>query len=98
MLSRLRSHLTYANVIASLPLFIALGGGAYAAVSLRKNSVGSKQIKKSAVTRAKLATNSVTGQKVKDDSLTGADVLESSLGKVPSAANADNAGHASNAD
>jgi type VI protein secretion system component Hcp len=33
MLARLRSHLTYANVIASLALFLALGGGAYAAVS-----------------------------------------------------------------
>jgi type VI protein secretion system component Hcp len=33
MLGRLRSRLTYANVIASLALFFALGGGAYAAVS-----------------------------------------------------------------
>src|ERR1700709_2377936 len=32
-MSKLRSHLTYANVIASLALFLALGGGAYAAVS-----------------------------------------------------------------
>ena len=40
-----RSHVTYANVIATLALFIALGGGAYAAIRLPKNSVTAKQIK-----------------------------------------------------
>jgi hypothetical protein len=40
----------------------------------------------------------LTGADIQDDSLTGADVLESSLGKVPSAASADSAGSAANAD
>lgn len=96
------------NTIALLALFIALGGTTYAATSLPKNSVGTKQLKNKAVTaakikngsvtNAKIATNAVTGAKVKDDSLTGADVLESSLGKVPTAATADNATHAASAD
>ena len=30
-MANLRSHLTYANVIGTLALFIALGGSAYAA-------------------------------------------------------------------
>ncbi len=48
-LSRLRSHLTYGNVVATIALAAALGtGGAYAA-SLAKNSVGPKQIRKGAV-------------------------------------------------
>src|SRR2546421_3406863 len=34
----------------------------------------------------------ITGADVQDDSLTGADILESSLGQVPSAANADSLG------
>jgi hypothetical protein len=38
-------HLSYANVIATLALFVALGGGAYAAIALPKNSVGSAQVK-----------------------------------------------------
>ena len=38
-------HLTYANVIATLALFIALGGGAYAAIKLPKNSVTTIQVK-----------------------------------------------------
>jgi hypothetical protein len=45
----LRRHLTYANVVATLCLFIVLGGGAYAATKLPKNSVGAKQISAGAV-------------------------------------------------
>ena len=41
---RVRSHLTYANVISTLCLFVLLGGGAYAAFHLPKNSVRSKNI------------------------------------------------------
>ena len=44
MIARIRSKLTYSNVIASLALFIALGGAAVAA-GLPKNSVGTKQLK-----------------------------------------------------
>jgi hypothetical protein len=84
----LRKHLTYANVMASLGVFLALGGGAYAATTLQKNSVGPKQIRK----------NAVTGKKVKNRSLTGADVNLKKLGKVPSAATADRATSAATAD
>ena len=38
-------HLSYANVVATLALFIALGGGAYAAIKLPKNSVTTIQVK-----------------------------------------------------
>jgi hypothetical protein len=40
-----RRHLTFANVLSVIAVFIALGGGAYAAVKLKANSVGSKQVK-----------------------------------------------------
>jgi hypothetical protein len=76
---KVRKHLTYANLVASLALFLVLSGGAaYAAAHLAKNSVGVKQLK----------ANSVTGEKVKDGSLTGADVDASTLGQVPSAKSA----------
>jgi hypothetical protein len=101
MLKQLRRHLSYANVTASVALFVALAGGAYATTRLPKNSVGAKQIKKNAVTRTKIKKNAVTaskikngsvdGSKVKDDSLTGGDIVESSLGNVPSASTAANA-------
>lgn len=62
-MKRFRPRLTYANVIASLALFIALGGSALAA-GLAKNSVGPNQLKKSAVTAAKLGKQSVTSGKI----------------------------------
>jgi Collagen triple helix repeat (20 copies) len=51
----LARRLTYANVVATLALFVALGGGAYASTQLKKNSVGTRQLKNGAVTAAKLA-------------------------------------------
>ena len=45
----IRRHLSFANVIASLALFIALGGTAVAAATLTRDSVGSAQIRKDAV-------------------------------------------------
>jgi len=38
-------QLSYANIMATLALVVALGGGAYAISQLPKNSVGSKQVK-----------------------------------------------------
>lgn len=55
--------LNYANVIATLALFVALGGVAVAA-GLPKNSVGPKQLKRGAVNAAKLKRNAVTAGKI----------------------------------
>ena len=56
-------HLSYANVVATLALFVAVGGGAYAAVELPAGSVGTPQLRRAAVTPSKLryATASVAG-------------------------------------
>jgi Collagen triple helix repeat (20 copies) len=51
----LSRHLTYANVAATLALFLALGGAAYAATQLPKNSVGTAQLRNGAVTAGKIA-------------------------------------------
>ena len=61
---RLRARLTYANVIATIALFIALGGGAYAVIKLPKNSVKSKQIKDGQVKNADLAADAVSGEEI----------------------------------
>ena len=95
MISRLRARLSYANVTATLALFVALGGTGYAAVTLPRNSVGTKQLRSRAVTASKLKPGAVTGRGVRNNSLTDADINEGTLGKVPSAASAD---HASSAD
>lgn len=49
----------HATVVAYLALFCALTGGAYAAITLPKNSVGAKQIKTGAVSSAKVADGSL---------------------------------------
>lgn len=88
---RLRNRLTYANVMSTLAVFVALGGASYAATQLPRNSVGPKQLRKGAV----------TGAKVKPHSLTGIDLNLAKLGTVPAAAHAataDSAGHAASAD
>jgi hypothetical protein len=72
---------SYANVMATIAVFIALGGSAYAATQLPARSVGSKQIK----------ANAVTGTKVKNHSLSGKDINLGALGTVPSAAVAESA-------
>lgn len=46
---RARNPLTYANVVSTIAVFIALGGGAYAATTLPANSVGAPQIRAGAV-------------------------------------------------
>jgi hypothetical protein len=56
----LLSKLTYANVVATIALFLALGGGAvYAATQLGKNAVKSKNIARNAVKSRNIASNAV---------------------------------------
>lgn len=86
-MKRLRSRLTYANVISTLALFLVLAGGtAFAAKQmLPKNSVGSKQIKNKAITGAKIKNGAVTGAKI-------------APGAITQVASAANASHATSAD
>jgi hypothetical protein len=71
--TRSRSRLSYANVTATLALFVALGGSAYAATALPADSVGSAQIKPSAVRSPEIADGAVRGSEVADGSLRPAD-------------------------
>ena len=68
MPARIRPHLTFANIVSLLALFIALGGGAYA-LTIPRNSVGTTQLKRNAVSALKIRTGAVTSAKVKDRSL-----------------------------
>src|SRR5215472_17565413 len=82
----MRPRLTYANVVATLALVIAVGGAsAFAASQLSKNSVGPKQLKKNAVVTAKIKKEAVTANKVKKGTLTGTQINLAKLGTVPSA-------------
>lgn len=64
-MSRLRHRLTYANVISTLALFLALGaGGAVAANQLGFRSVGAKQLRPGAVTADKVRKGAITAPKI----------------------------------
>src|SRR5688572_24271013 len=54
----LRTHLSYANVMATVAVFLALGGGAYA-LSLPRNSVTSRHIAKGQVKGSDIGKNAV---------------------------------------
>jgi hypothetical protein len=94
IVARVHARLTYSNVIATLALFVALGGTGYAAATLRKNSVGTKQLKNGAVTTSKLHQGAITGSKVAKNSLNGEQINAGTLGTVPSATHATTAGSA----
>jgi hypothetical protein len=81
----MRPRLTYANVMATVAVFIALGGTTYAALKLPKNTVGAKQLKKNAVTTAKVKKEAITAAKLKKGTLTGAQINSTTLGTVPAA-------------
>src|SRR3954451_22614627 len=77
MLARVRARLSYANVVATLALFVALGGTGYAA-----SQITSKEVK----------NRSLKGGDLKKDTVTGTEIRESKLKRVPlaqSAATAD---------
>ncbi len=61
-----RPKLTYANVVSTLALFVALSGaGAYAASQLPPKSVGEPALRPGAVTAEKLRKNAVIAPKIK---------------------------------
>lgn len=78
---RIRTHIR-SNVVGYVALFIALSGTAWAV-----GEVGPRDIRK----------NAVRGKHVKTNAVKGVDVNEATLGKVPSAAQADSASVAQNA-
>jgi hypothetical protein len=71
---KFRTKLTYANVMSTLAVFIALGGSSYAAVTLNGSNIKHR---------------SIPGTKLKRNTVTGAEIRESQLGRVPRAASAD---------
>ena len=69
VLSKLRS-LTYANVVASIALFIALGGTSY---GLATGSIGSREIKNNSVRSKDIRNGTIGSREVKDGALLGED-------------------------
>jgi hypothetical protein len=84
MLRSIRSRLSYANVMATIAVFIALGlGTAWAATGLEKNQVKSKHIGAGQVKNSDLGSDSVTSPKVADGSLLNEDFANGQLPSGP---------------
>jgi hypothetical protein len=73
MIEALRRRLTYANVMATVAVFIALGGSSYAALTITGRNV---------------TNGSLTFRDLKRDTLGGGRIKESQLGEVRRARNA----------
>jgi hypothetical protein len=73
MRQRLRDRLSYANVMSTVAVFVALGGTSYA-LTLPRNSVGSTQLRADAVGRSEIRRGAVRSGEVRDRSLRTRDI------------------------
>jgi hypothetical protein len=91
-----------AMAVAFIALLAALSGTAVAlpgrntvdSGDIKRGAVKRGDIGRNAVTRPKIRNRAVNGAKVRNNSLTGTDINESTLGQVPTANTATNAGNA----
>ena len=90
MLRAVLRRLTYANVIATLALFLALGGGAvWAANKANNTKIGTGKLKPNAVTAGKIKANAVTSAKIRENAVTNVKIREGavSYGKLAAGTN-----------
>jgi hypothetical protein len=70
-MKQIRTHLTYANVMSSLAVFLLLGGAsAFAAKQHQTKKIGATKLKASAVTTAKIKNGAVITSKLRDAAVT----------------------------
>jgi hypothetical protein len=77
----LRRHLSYANVVATLALVIALGAGTVYAAS----KISGKSVKKNTLPGNRVKKGTLPGNRLQSNTVKGSKVDESTLGMVPSA-------------
>jgi 2',3'-cyclic-nucleotide 2'-phosphodiesterase (5'-nucleotidase family) len=106
-LRRRLAGLSYANVMSTIAVVLAIGtGSAFAAATIGSpevidESLTGTDVKNGSLTASDLAKNSIPGANITDDTVRGSDVKEETLGNVPSAsyaASATSAAHATTAD
>jgi hypothetical protein len=72
--SKLKRHLSVANVLSCVALFVALGGSAFAAVKLNAGQVKTVNIARQAVTNPKIKQQAVTSGKIKNGTVNSLDL------------------------
>src|SRR5829696_5728599 len=88
MRQRLRSHLTYANVMATIAVFLVLSGGTAVALTgtntVFTDDIVNDQVKSADVRNDDLAKGGLGALDLRAGSVRGSEVLESTLDQVPS--------------
>jgi hypothetical protein len=79
-LKQLSKHLSFANAISCIALFIALGGAAFAATTLGRRAVKTQNLANGAVTTLKLRSGAVTNLKLRNGAVTGAKIAGATIG------------------
>jgi hypothetical protein len=79
MISSLRARLTYANVMATLAVFVALGGSSYAAIAItgrdvRDHSLTGRDVAPGSIGSSEIRNGSVHGIDIRDATITRADL------------------------
>ena len=69
-----------AMLVACLALFVALSGGAYAAILIPNNSVGTAQLRNNSVSFAKLADKAVGTRKINNNAITYQKIAPGQIG------------------
>lgn len=97
LLRTLRAHLTYANVTATLALFIAIGGSSYAALRIGSreivnNSVRTGDIRNNHLRSRDIRNRGILARDIRRNALGGQQIREQSLGPVPMARDAERVG------
>jgi hypothetical protein len=78
----LSKHLTFANAISCIALFVALSGAAYAATTLGAKSVKTQNLANGSVTNLKLRNGAVTNLKLRNGAVTGAKIAAATIGST----------------
>ena len=99
-MSDLRRHLTYANVMGTVAVFVALGGTSYAVLHIGSgdvtdNSLRSRDIRNGTLRSRDIRDRAIRARDIRPESLGSGVIKESALGMVPRAANAERLGGAS---
>ena len=76
MAERIRAHLTFANCVSLVALFVALGGTSYAVAT---GSIDSRELKNNTVGSKDLRNDSVRGKDIRNGTVRSRDVGNSSL-------------------
>jgi hypothetical protein len=87
VLDKVRQRLTYANVMSTIAVFVALGGSSYAALH-----IDSADIANNSVRGVDVRNRTLSERDIKRNALGGRTIKESRLGRVPRARDADRVG------